>query len=65
MCKKYERMIDIRPLKAYARRDLPGEWYLRELILSEEDWIPACELIGLNRAWMRLLDLENLKKRTR
>jgi hypothetical protein len=50
--------VDIRPLKAFALRRLPAKSQLRELILSEEDTLPAWELAAYTRMWLRLLDIE-------
>ena len=57
-----DKLIDIRPLKAFVRRRFPKRSLLRELILAEDDFISAWVFVASVRLWLRLLDLELLKK---
>jgi hypothetical protein len=54
---KLKRLVDIRPVKELARR-LPVRSRLRELILLEEDFIPAWLYVCYVGVWQRLLSLE-------
>jgi hypothetical protein len=55
---KLKRLVDIRPLKELARRRLPARSRLRELILLEEDFLPAWLYVSYVGVWLRLLSLE-------
>lgn len=52
------RMVDIRPVKDLARRSLPMSSRLRELILGEDDFLPAWLFVAYVAVWLRLLSLE-------
>jgi hypothetical protein len=65
MEENYEKMIDIRPFKAFVRLKFPKDWHLRELILAENDKIPPWEFPAYVKVWLRLLDLELRDRRTR
>lgn len=53
-----DRLIDIRRFKAFARKNYPRSWLLRELVLMEDDLVPAWVLMVYMRVWLRLLELE-------
>jgi hypothetical protein len=55
---KLKRLVDIRPVKDLARRRLPARSRLREIILLEEDFIPAWLYVSYVGVWLRLLSLE-------
>ena len=57
-----EKLVDIRPLKAFVQRRFPKRSLLRELILVEDDFISAWVFVASVRLWLRLLDLELMKK---
>jgi hypothetical protein len=57
-----EKLVDIRPLKAFVRHRFSKCSLLRELILAEDDFIPAWVFVASVRLWLRLLDLELMKK---
>ena len=54
--------VDIRPLKAFIQRRFPKRSLLRELILAEDDFIPPWVFVVNVRLWLRLLDLELMRK---
>jgi len=57
-----EKLVDIRPLKAFVQRCLPKRSLLRELILAEDDFISPWLFMASVRLWLRLLDLELMRK---
>jgi len=57
-----EKLVDIRPLKVFVQHRLPKRSLLRELILVEDDFISAWVFLASVRLWLRLLDLELMRK---
>jgi len=52
------KVIDIRPLKGFARKHLEGYPIVRELILSDNDRLPVEEFVMKVKIWLRLLEAE-------
>lgn len=56
LVRRVKRGVDIRPLKEFARKYLEDYPALREVILNDEDWIPAEEFMIKIKIWLRLLE---------
>ena len=52
------KLVDLRPLKSYAKNSFHRGSVLRELILTEPDRMAAEEFIGRIGVWLRLLKIE-------
>ena len=52
-------IVDVRPLKAFARRKLRGYPMLCEIILEEDEFVAAEEFIVRSKIWLRLVAKEH------
>ena len=53
--------IDIRPLKRFAIESLSHDSVLRNILLGEEELVPATLFIGRTKIWLQLLKIKETK----
>lgn len=52
------RTVSIKILKEFARDRLPRDAPLKEVLLAEDDEIPANEFVGKTKTWLALLRIQ-------
>lgn len=55
--------VDIRQLKAFAVRELPSDWVLREILLAENDAIELADFLARLPIYLRLSSLGDAKRK--
>lgn len=48
-------VVNLRNLKRYSLEKLPKDWPLRDVLLAEDDEVPASEFPGKVKVWLALL----------
>jgi hypothetical protein len=54
-----EKLLDIRNLKKWVKRNLNPDSKLREVIQLEEDYLLPREYLAKMSTWLKLYDIEN------